>query len=195
MLRLMADEPGMQRWARDHYDEKRPDTIYLAALMALDRGDVGAATPLVAALQELVKTHRYAEIYNVIEVRARLLMASGHVDEGFELFKTTAARAVSDAALHSFGQGGYFPEAWGEQALAYGRLDDAALAFGEALAHDHGSIVGALGMQVVCELQGRAEAAQDYAVMARRLWKDADVGALERQLERLRAFGRKGHKT
>lgn len=194
MLRLMADAPGVQQWAIRHYDKNKPDTIYMAALADLDRGDARAAAPLVATLQDLVKRKRYNEVYNVVEVRARLLIATGHVEEGFNLFQITAAKAVSDAALHAFGQGGYFPEAWGEAALRYGRLEEAALAFSEALAHDHGSIVGALGMQVVCEMRGRTDLARDYAEMAGTLWKNADAGAIERQLDRLRAFAREGRK-
>ena len=56
----------------------------------------------------------------------------------------------------------------------------------EALAHEHASIVGALGMQVVAEAQGNASTAAEYARLAHEIWRHADPGALERQLARLR---------
>lgn len=66
------------------------------------------------------------------------------------------------------------------------RWDDAEEAFLEALAHEHGSIIGALGLQVVAEQRGQSDLAAHYAARATAIWKDADPEALPRQLERLR---------
>ena len=59
----------------------------------------------------------------------------------------------------------------------------------EALAHDAGSVGGALGMQVVCERLGRREEAQRFAELAQRCWHRADPGMLQAELEYLRAQG------
>jgi hypothetical protein len=59
-------------------------------------------------------------------------------------------------------------------------------AFHEALAHDPGSVLGALGMQVVCERQGRSEEIARYAALARRCWSRADEGHLDVELAALR---------
>jgi hypothetical protein len=43
-------------------------------------------------------------------------------------------------------------------------------------------------MQVVWEKQGRTDLAQHYAARAAMIWKNADAGALDRQLARLRSL-------
>jgi hypothetical protein len=54
------------------------------------------------------------------------------------------------------------------------------------LTHDNGSARGALGMQVLCERQGREEAARRFGDRARRLWQRADPGVLDSELTYLR---------
>jgi tetratricopeptide (TPR) repeat protein len=185
MLRLKADESGLIAWARQHLNPPTAETLYVSALANLDQGNLAEAARLDGLLGQLAEQKKLST-YDYLEVHARCLIASGKVDEGMNLFQNTAAQAVSDQNLHLFGGGGYFPEVWGEAALRLGRLDAAELAFSEALAHDHGSIVGALGTQVVWERRGNAEMAKQYAALAADIWKRADVGALERQLARLR---------
>ena len=70
-------------------------------------------------------------------------------------------------------------ELWGLGALAANKLDAAEEAFLEALAHDAGSAVAALGMQLLCERQNRAEEAARYAALARRVWRHAEVRHFE----------------
>ena len=70
-------------------------------------------------------------------------------------------------------------EQWGQAALTCGRLDVAEEAFLEALAHDSGSAVAALGMQLLCEQQNRPEEAARYATLARRFWRHAEVRHFE----------------
>jgi Tfp pilus assembly protein PilF len=77
-------------------------------------------------------------------------------------------------------------EAWGVGALQANKLDVAEEAFHEALAHDPGSVRAALGMQVVCERQGRPEEVERYAALARRCWAKADPGHLQAELAALR---------
>ena len=70
-------------------------------------------------------------------------------------------------------------EAWGTAALHAGKDDVAEEAFLEALAHDHGSVRAALGMQALCEKQGRSDEALKFGELARRCWAKADAQALE----------------
>ena len=49
------------------------------------------------------------------------------------------------------------------KALRASRWDEAEKAFSEALAHEHGSVIGALGLQVVSEQRGRPEMVKHYA--------------------------------
>ncbi|MHB2017718.1 MAG: tetratricopeptide repeat protein [Candidatus Xenobia bacterium] len=183
LLRWKADTPALQLWAAG----PDPQHEYVSALLALDRGDLRSVRHLQPLLQQAVRIG-FLSPYCLAEVNARYLIASGHADQGFARFRQTAARAINDDALHAFGGGGYFPEVWGEEALRRGRLDTAVFAFQEALAHDQGSVVGALGMQVVCERRHQVELARSYAAWAARLWRHADPGALSRQLTRLRSL-------
>jgi hypothetical protein len=59
-------------------------------------------------------------------------------------------------------------------------------AFLEALAHDPGCVHGALGLQVLCERQGRTAEAHRYAEIARRCWRRAETADLNAQLAKLR---------
>src|SRR5205823_9249519 len=121
------------------------------------------------------------EFYRYAEVKGRYLVQRGKPNDGLKLLREAGARAVKDAGLHSWGGGSYMLEVWGETALRAGKLDEAEQAFLEALAHEHGSIVGALGMQVVEEQRGRASMAHHYAARAAQIWKSADPGALDAQ--------------
>ena len=58
-------------------------------------------------------------------------------------------------------------------ALEAGRAIDAEEAFQEALAHDAGSVRGALGMWALCDRLGRAEEAARYLKVANRVWSKA----------------------
>ena len=78
-------------------------------------------------------------------------------------------------------------ERWGIAALQANKLDTAEEAFLESLAHDSGSVRGALGMQVVCERQGRSEEATRFHEVAQRCWRKADPGRLETELNAMRA--------
>ncbi|MHB2019568.1 MAG: hypothetical protein ACYCW6_21705 [Candidatus Xenobia bacterium] len=193
MLRLMANEKGLIDWTRQHLKAQpdNADYVYMAALVDLDLNDPKDAGALIDKLKPVVMKHQY-NYYNYLEAYSRWLIETGKVDQGFALFRKTAARSVNDANLHFFGGGGYFPEVYGEEALRHHRLDEAEFAFSESLAHDHGSIVAALGMQVVEEARGNKELAASYAARAADMWKHADPGSLQRQLDRLRGFAKIG---
>jgi len=185
MLRLKADPEGLREWVNDHKGAADTDALYVTVLVALNEGKVDEARK---AMETLKASGAPMSKYRAAELNARWKIANGQVDEGMDLFEKTAWDSVQDGSIHFFGGGGYFPEAWGEQCLRLGRLDDAEFAFHEALAHEHGSIVATLGMQVVWERRNRPDLAKHYADRAAELWKNADKGALDRQLERMRGF-------
>jgi tetratricopeptide (TPR) repeat protein len=111
---------------------------------------------------------------------------TGDADLGLKLLAKVVDKTKNDYAQHAWGHGAYYMEYWGLGALRANRLDVAEEAFLEALAHDAGSVGGALGMQVVCERQGRAEEAKRFASLAERCWRKADPGALQAELQYLR---------
>ncbi len=185
LLQLKADPEALGQWGAERRAKERVEGQYIGALARLEVGDVTGAQPFVAAVEAKWKDNA-REYYAYREVRGRWLVQSGSADEGLKLLREAGKRAVKDSSLHAWGGGSYMLEVWGEAALRAHRLDDAEEAFLEALAHEHGSIVGALGMQVVWERRGRADMAAHFAGRAGQIWKDADPGALDRQLARLR---------
>ena len=64
--------------------------------------------------------------------------------------------------------------------LVLSYADSAEEAFQEALAHDAGSVRGALGLMALCERLGRTEEAARYAKVAQRCWAKADPADFER---------------
>ena len=183
LIQLKADPEELDRWAQGRGNS--PEGQYVAAIAKLDKYDLAGAEPLVAKVEEQWKKNP-SNNYRYNEVKGRYLVLTGQPDEGLKLLKEIAQKAVKDSGLHSWGGGSYVLEVWGEAALRARRWDEAEEAFHEALAHEHGSILGALGMQVVWEQRGRPEMAAHYAARAAETWKSADPGYRERHLERLR---------
>jgi tetratricopeptide (TPR) repeat protein len=107
---------------------------------------------------------------------------TGAVDQGLGLLAKAVDRSKTDYSHHSWGNGAYFMEIWGVMALRAGKPDIAEEAFLEALAHDPGNVHGALGLQILCERQGRAEEARRYAELAHRAWRKAEVRSLDAEL-------------
>ena len=79
-------------------------------------------------------------------------------------------KTKNDYGHHSWGNGAYYMEAWGSGALHAGRDEVAEEAFLEALAHDPGSVRAALGMQVLCERQGRGDEASQQVAQHLKRW-------------------------
>jgi tetratricopeptide (TPR) repeat protein len=193
-----------QQWFRLHlaerdYDEalkvvehfRKNDKLlaaYMAAQVYLQEGDVERATPEVETLQ-----HAYVDRKNdkdlemrLWEVQGVLMCRTGGVDAGLKLLARCVEKTKNDFRHHSWGGGAYFMEIWGAEALHGDRPDVAEEAFLEALAHDPGSVRGALGMQVLCERQGRSEEARRFADLARRCWSRADAHDFEIELVAMR---------
>jgi tetratricopeptide (TPR) repeat protein len=161
---------------------------YLRALVYLKKGDADRAAPEVNVLREAYQNKRNNKELEVRlwETQGILLCLQGGGDGGVKLLAKAVEKTKNDFSHHAWGHGGYYMEAWGAAALKAGRLDVAEEAFQEALAHDWGSVRGALGMQVVCERQGRSEEAHRFAELAARCWRNADPGCLQTELADLR---------
>jgi tetratricopeptide (TPR) repeat protein len=161
---------------------------YLRALVYLRKGDADRAAPEVAILQEGYQTRRSDKELELRlwETQGMLLCMQGGADGGLKLLAKTVERTKDDFKHHAWGHGAYYMEIWGTAALKAGRPDVAEEAFLEALAHDWGSVRGALGMQVVCERQGRTEEAVRFAELAARCWRRADAGSLQIELVDIR---------
>jgi hypothetical protein len=121
-----------------------------------------------------------------------LLCGTGGPDGGLKLLARTVEKTKDDYYKHSWGHGAYYMEYWGIGALTANRLPVAEEAFLEALAHDAGSVRGALGMVVVCERMGRTEEMSRFMELAQRCWRKADPGLIQAELEYLRALGTHG---
>jgi Tfp pilus assembly protein PilF len=161
---------------------------YLAALVYLKQGDVARAAPEVEVLRlafQGKKDDQQLE-YRLWETQGLLLCLTGGADAGLKLLAKAVDRSKDSFSHHSWGNGAYYMEIWGAAALHAAKLDVAEEAFLEALAHDPGSVRGALGMQVCCERQGRTEEAAKFAQLAQRSWRRAEPKSLELELAALR---------
>lgn len=161
---------------------------YLAALVYLRRGEPERALPEIEVLRLAVqenRSDRKLEL-NLLETQGLYLCGTGAGSAGLKLLFKAVERTKDDYSHHAWGNGAYYMEVWGVGALMVGKLDVAEEAFHEALAHDPGSVRAALGMQVVCERQGRSEEVERYAALARRCWARADAGQAEVELAALR---------
>lgn len=185
LLQLKGDLEALAAWVEDRKKNNTPESFYLGAIVELNRGNPEAAKPLLERVEQDWKKNP-RNIYRYHEVKGRFLVQTGQAEEGLKLLREAAAQAVKDPGLHAWGGGSYVLEVWGETALRAHRWDEAEEAYHEALAHEHGSILGALGMQVVWERRGDREMADHYAARAAAIWKGADPGMREMHLERLR---------
>lgn len=160
---------------------------YLAALMYLEKGDTVKAAAEVDVLrlsQQKKKGDRRLE-QRLWETQGRLMCQTGDGEGGIKLLQRIVDKTKGDYYHHSWGGGAYYMESWGVGALEVGNWEVAEEAFLEALAHDPGSVIGSLGMQVICEKQGRSQEAQRFSELARKLWSKADSKDYTRLYERL----------
>jgi len=161
---------------------------YLAALVYLRKGDMGRAGAEVEVLRlaaQQRKDDRQLE-YRVWETQGLFLCGSGVADCGLKLLAKAAERSKSDYSHHSWGNGAYYMEAWGIAALQANKAEIAEEALLEALAHDPACMRAALGLQVLCERQGRTAEAQRYAELSHRCWRRADAQSYASELASLR---------
>jgi hypothetical protein len=173
----------------DHYRKSDKTTAsYLAALVYLKHGDLARATAEVEVLQHAYHGHKSDKQLELRlwETQGLLLCRTGGVDGGLKLLAKAVEQTKNNYAHHAWGNGAYYMEAWGIAALHCGKTEVAEEAFLEALAHDPGSVRAALGLQVLCERQGRVEECGRYAELARRCWRHAEVQSFDAELAYLR---------
>lgn len=155
---------------------------YYDAVIALERGDGPAATAAVDVLRQAGQSRKgsKANEHRLWETQGRLMCQTGQGEAGVKLLKRVVDKTKDDYAHHAWAGGAYFMEAWGVAALEAGRATDAEEAFQEALAHDAGSVRGALGMWALCQRLGREDEANRFLRVARRCWAKADPRDFER---------------
>jgi Tfp pilus assembly protein PilF len=150
---------------------------YMAALVYLKQGDAARAAPEVEVLQQAYrerKDDRTLEL-NLWETQGVLMCQTGAAEGGLKLLAKAVKASKDNYGHHAWGNGAYYMEPCGIAALQTGHDDVAEEAFLEALAHDRGSVRAALGLQTLCERQGRYEEAKRYAELAHRCWCRAEV--------------------
>lgn len=182
------DWTDAEKIVQEYRKSDKKTAAYLAARLYIAKGEAARAAPEVEVLQQAFqedKNNHQLE-YRLWETQGQLMAITGALDQGLALLAKAVDRSKKDYSHHSWGNGAYFMEIWGVTALQGGKMDLAEEAFLEALAHDPGSVRGALGLQVLCERQGRSEEAQRYAVLAHRAWRRAEVRTFDAELATLR---------
>jgi hypothetical protein len=154
---------------------------YYAAVVALEKGDVKRAEAEIDVLKQAPTAKKEGTAsYRLWEVQGRLQCQTGNGEAGMKLFQRIVAKTKDDFGHHAWGGGAYYMEQWGVAALEAGIADQAEEAFQEALAHDAGSVRGALGLWAVCDRLGRTDEAERYMKVARRCWAKAAPADFER---------------
>lgn len=177
-----ADWAGAEKLVDQFRRGGKADGAYYAALLWLERGQPDRAAAEVEVLRGAVKSKRDDKPADrrLAEVQGRLLCQTGDGEAGLKLLKRAVDATKNDFFHHAWGNGAVLMEAWGVGALEAGDAAQAEEAFQEALAHDAGSVRGALGLWAVCARLGRADEADRYMSVARRCWGRADPSDFER---------------
>ncbi len=149
---------------------------YYAALVSLEKGDTEQAGREIDTLRQASQSRKADKALErrLWEVQGRLMCQKGEGEAGLKLFKKLVDATKNDFGHHAWGNGAVYMESWGVGALEAGSVADAEEAFQEALAHDAGSVRGALGLWALCERLGRTEEADRYLRLAHRVWAKAD---------------------
>ncbi len=174
------DWPEAMKVADEIRKSDRQMATYFAALAYLKEGDNARALSEIEVLQEAFAHRGSGRADRELEMRlwetqGLYLCQTGSPDPGLKLLARCVEKTKDDFNHHSWGNGAYYMEAWGGAALRCHKDVIAEEALLEALAHDPGSVRAALGLQILCERQGRGEEARRYAELARRAWGRAEV--------------------
>lgn len=191
-LALVRGDWAAARTIADASKKDKVQAAYLHALLALEQGDTARATAAVDVLRQAgqgkrTRANKRAGL-QLWETQGRLMCQTGQAEAGCKLLKRAVDQTKGDFAYHAWGGGAGSMETWGIAALEGGLAQDAEEAFEEALAHDAGSVRGALGMWALCAKLGRTEEADRFLKLARRCWAKADPKDFERLKE---GFARK----
>ena len=176
--------------------EDKNTSAYRQAMVYLKQSDTKRAAPHVEVRREAYqKGKRDKKLESRLwETQGLLLCMTGSGEAGLKLLERLVQKTKDDYGHHAWGNGAVYMESWGCGALAANRLDAAEEAFLEALAHDTGSARAAMGLQVLCERQGRSEEAHRYAALARKFWSKASPQHFEAEFNWIRSLG-VGEKT
>ncbi len=179
------------------YKRDKNQSSYLRAVVYLRQGDAARAAPEVEVLREAYqkgKRDKKLEL-NLWETQGFLLCLTGAGDAGCKLLERAVQKTKDDYQHHAWGHGAYYMELWGAGALACRKLDVAEEAYLEALAHDAGSVRAAMGLQIVCEQQGRHGEVKRYAALARKFWSRAASHHFDAEMTYLRGLLRTNPKA
>src|SRR5262249_38654787 len=96
---------------------------YLSALVHLKRGNLTEASPQVEVLRQAYQERKDDSMlaYRVWETQGTLLCGNGDPDSGLKLLAKAADKSKTDYSHHSWGNGAYYMEAGGIEALRSGR--------------------------------------------------------------------------
>ena len=178
---------GAKDWAEaskivDHFRRgDKTNGAYYAAMLYLEKGDTERARAEVDTLRSLQQTRKTDKALEkkLFEVQGRFLCQTGSGDAGLKMLKKVVDATKNDFGHHAWGNGAVYMETWGVAALEAGVAADAEEAFQEALAHDAGSVRGALGLWALCDRLGRTDEAARYMKVAHRVWAKAAVKDFE----------------
>jgi tetratricopeptide (TPR) repeat protein len=161
---------------------------YFTTLVYLRQGNISRATAEVESLRQIYQGRKYDNNLEdrLWETQGQVLCLTGDPESGLRLLGKVVERNKNDYRHHSWGNGAYYMESWGIAALQTNKLEVAEEAFLEALAHDRGSVRGALGMQILCERQGRTEEAGRFAELAQRCWSRASSASFLAEMSAIR---------
>src|SRR5262249_49048653 len=150
----------------------------------LRQGNVARATAEIEVLRQAMQSGKGNKQLEsrFWESQGVLMCQTGSPEQGLKLLAKIIERTKDDYSHHAWGHGACYMRTWGIAALKSGQDETAEEAFLEALAHEPSCVRGALGLQVLCERQGRSEEARRYEELARRCWARADAGVLEAEL-------------
>ena len=184
-----GDWAEAQKIADFYRRSDKANGAYYSALLYLEKGETdraGAEIDVLRLAQQGKKRDRSGE-RRLWEVQGRHLCQTGNGEAGLKLLRKCVDATKNDYFHHAWGNGAVLMEQWGVAALECGSAGQAEEAFQEALAHDAGSVRGALGMWAVCDRLDRTEEAERYLKVARRCWAKADPRDFERLKEGLAA--------
>jgi tetratricopeptide (TPR) repeat protein len=165
-------------------------TSYMRAILALRQGDAKRAAAEVEVLRQAYqerKNDRQLEL-RLWETQGLLMCHQGDGDAGVKLLARCVEKTKDSYQHHAWGHGAQYMLAWGNGALKAGKLDVAEEAFLEALAHDPGNARAALGMQVICDRQGRSEEAQRFLAIAQKSWSKANPDHVKAEWDFLKSL-------
>jgi hypothetical protein len=154
---------------------------YHAAMVFLEKGQTEQARPEIDTLRQLQQSRKVDKSIErkLWEVQGRYLCQKGDGENGLKLLKKLVETTKNDYIHHAWGGGAAYMELWGVSALEAGIASEAEEAFLESLAHDSGSIRGALGLWALCDRLARTEEADRYLKLAHRLWSKASTKDFE----------------